>query len=121
VRRLALVGVGAVAVALVAVVVLEGRALVDRYAPREPGAAPDLASRLWTTARTVRAELVAGMTEREAELRTALIGDVDLDELRRKAPAARAAVRDAFVGRGDDDHRSARPGTDVDDGDEDLF
>lgn len=95
-RRLFWVGVG---VALTVVVVRQGRALLERYAPPEATAAVAGAGRLARAAEGARREFAAGFAERERALRDALVGDVDLDKLRAEAPARRAALRESFGGR----------------------
>ncbi|BDO42319.1 hypothetical protein [Cellulomonas sp. NTE-D12] len=95
-RRLFWVGVG---VALTVVVVRQGRALLERYAPPEATAAVAGAGRLARAAEGARREFAAGFAERERALREALVGDVDVDKLRAEAPARRAALRETFGGR----------------------
>ncbi len=95
-RRLFWIGVG---VALTVVVVRQGRAVLERYAPPEATAAFAGAGRVARAVDGARREFAAGMTEREQALREALVGDVDVDELREQAPARRSAVREAFGGR----------------------
>ena len=116
-KRLVWVAVG---VAATVVVVRAGRVLIDRYVPREAVAAVDGAARTVSAVRTARSELRAGMAERERELRAALLGDLDVDELRRQAPAARAGLRAAWRGRSDDDERWDAAHT-PDDSDEDGY
>ena len=111
----------AVGVAATVVVVRSGRVLIDRYVPREAVAAVDGAARTVSAVRTARSELRAGMAERERELRAALLGDLDVDELRRQAPAARAGLRAAWRGRAaDDESWNAAPAPDEAD-DEDGY
>lgn len=116
-KRLVWVAVG---VAATVVVVRAGRVLIDRYVPREAVAAVDGAARTVSAVRTARSELRAGMAERERELRAALLGDLDVDELRRQAPAARAGLRAAWRGRAADDE-SWNAAHAPDDSDEDGY
>ena len=94
-RRLVWVGVG---VALTVVVLRQGRALLERYAPPEAAAAVAGAGRIARAADGARREFTEGFAERERALREALVGDVDVDELRAQAPARRAALRQALRG-----------------------
>ena len=109
-RRLFWVGVGA---ALTVVAVRKGRHLVQQYAPAGSGDALTGALRVGQALRTARDDFRAGVAEREAELLEALVGDVDLDELRAEAPRHRAELREALgrpAGRGLAADLSARGG-----------
>lgn len=97
-RRLFWVGVG---VAVTVAVVRRGRGLVEHYAPAGTGDAVDGALRVGRALRTARDEFRAGVAEREAELLDALVGDVDLDELRATAPRRRAELRRTVGGHDD--------------------
>jgi hypothetical protein len=120
-RRLVWVAVGA-AVTLVAV--RRARGVVESYLPAGANDAIGVATRVAGAARTARSEFLAGLAEREEQLRHDLVGDVDVDELR----AERA--RRAAAGRDHDDlpgstsaHRRTRVATedpDDADGDGDL-
>lgn len=90
-RRLFWIGIG---VGLTVVVVRYGRKLVAQYVPADAAAAFDTAAKVSRTARGVLGEFAAGLHEREAELRTALLGDdADLDEIKAKGRAAWAELR----------------------------
>lgn len=98
-RRLFWVGVGA---AVTVVAVRRGRGLVEQYAPAGTGDAVDGALRVTRALRAARDDFRTGVAEREAELLEALVGDVDVDELRATAPRRRAELRETF-GRPDRD------------------
>jgi DNA-binding protein len=102
-KRLFWVGVG---VGLTVVVVRYGRKLVAQYVPADARRALDTAAKVTRTARGLRAEFAAGVAEREAELRHALLGDVDLDDVKVRGRAAVADLRD----RGARRNRTTRPG-----------
>lgn len=90
-RRLFWIGVG---VGLTVVAVRYGRRLYAQYVPADAAAAIDTAATVRRTARGVLGEFAAGVAEREAELRTALLGDdADLDEIKSKGRAAWAELR----------------------------
>lgn len=90
-RRLFWVGVG---VGATVVAIRYGRRLVARYVPRDAAQALDTASRVARAARGLRQEFVAGLAERERELRDALLGpDADLDAITEKGRAAWAEQR----------------------------
>ncbi len=91
-RRLFWIGVGAT---LSVVVVRYGRALVARYVPAEAGRALGVVATVGRTARGVLGDFRAGMAEREAELRAALLGeDADLGRIEARGRAAWAGLRD---------------------------
>ncbi len=90
-RRVFWIGVG---VGLTVVVVRYGRRLYAPYVPADAAAAIDTAARVRRTARGVLGEFAAGVAEREAELRTALLGEgADLEEIKTKGRAAWAELR----------------------------
>jgi hypothetical protein len=90
-KRLFWIGVG---VGLTVVVVRYGRKLVKEYVPADAAQALDTAAKVTRTARGVLGDFAAGLAEREAELRTALLGeDADLDEIKAKGRAAWAELR----------------------------
>ncbi len=90
-KRLFWVGVG---VGLTVVAVRYSRRLVAQYVPRDAAQALDTATKVARTARGLKADFVAGLAEREAELRDALLGpDADLDALKEKGRAAWAELR----------------------------
>lgn len=89
-KRLFWVGVG---VGLTVLVIKQGHRLVERYVPRDAAAAMTTAARLTRTARGVLDEFAAGLAERESELRLALVGDADLDEVKARGRAAWREMR----------------------------
>ncbi len=95
-RRLFWVGVG---VAVTVVVVRQGRRLVDAYAPAGTQDAVDGALRVTRALRAARDDFRAGVAEREAELLEALVGDVDVEQLRATAPRHRAELRRTLGGQ----------------------
>lgn len=117
-RRLVWVAVGA-AVTLVAV--RRARGVVESYLPAGASDAIGVATRVSGAARTARSEFLAGLAEREEQLRHDLVGDVDIDELRAER-ARRAAGRDHDDLSGSTPaHRRTRVATeDPDDADGDL-
>ncbi|MGW6130600.1 hypothetical protein ACWFNE_11295 [Cellulomonas sp. NPDC055163] len=116
-RRLFWVAVGAT---VTLVVVRRARDVVTGYLPAGTGGALGVVDQVTTAARTVRAEFLAGLAEREAQLTHDLVGDVDVDALREE----RARRRDAeATTQGAAPRRAAhrRPATeDPDDADGDL-
>ena len=82
-RRLVWIGVGVV---VTVVVIRKGRAILDAYVPAGATEAVSSAARFGAALRTVRSEFVAGMAERERQLRHDLVGDADLDKLRAERP-----------------------------------
>jgi len=89
-RRLVWVGVGVV---VTVVVIRKGRALLDAYVPAGATDAVSSAARFGSALRSVRSEFVAGMSERERQLRHDLVGDVDVDQLRAERPERVADLR----------------------------
>jgi hypothetical protein len=103
-KRLFWIGVG---VGLTVVVVRYGRKLYAQYVPADAAAAISTATKVGKTARGVYGEFAAGLAEREAELRTALLGeDADLDEIKTRGRAAWAELRGS---RGPAAQRSSVP------------
>jgi hypothetical protein len=90
-KRLFWIGVG---VGLTVVVVRYGRKLVAQYVPADAAAAVGTAAKVGRTARGVLGEFAAGLAEREAELRAALLGDgADVDDVTARGRAAWAELR----------------------------
>jgi len=90
-KRLFWMGVG---VGVTVAAVRYGRKLYAQYVPADAAAAFDTAAKVGRTARGVLGELAAGISEREEELRTALLGEgTDPDEVRAKGRAAWAELR----------------------------
>ena len=116
-RRLFWVAVGAT-VTLVAV--RRARDVVTAYLPAGTGEALGVVDQVTTAARTARSEFLAGLAEREEQLKHDLVGDVDVDALRQE----RARRREAGDAEPDAHGRRAahrRPATeDPDDADGDL-
>jgi hypothetical protein len=82
-RRLVWIGVGVV---VTVVVIRKGRAVLDAYVPAGASDAVGSVARFGSALRTVRGEFVAGMAERERQLRHDLVGDVDIDTIRAERP-----------------------------------
>lgn len=82
-RRLVWIGVGVV---VTVVVIRKGRAVIDAYVPAGATDAVGTAARYGSALRTVRHEFVAGMAEREQQLRRDLVGDADIDTIREQRP-----------------------------------
>jgi hypothetical protein len=95
-RRLFWVGVGVVATV---VVIRKGRALALAYLPEGTTDVVEGASALTRALGTARNEFVAGMAEREALLRSQLVGDVDVDEARENKGRHVEELRAAWSGR----------------------
>ena len=90
-KRLVWIAIGA---AVTVVVIRKGAELSERYLPAGARDAVGTVGRVTSAARTAKTEFLAGLAEREAELRTALLGDdADLDEIRSKGRAAWAELR----------------------------
>ncbi|MFS0698716.1 hypothetical protein AB6N24_01970 [Cellulomonas sp. 179-A 4D5 NHS] len=116
-RRLFWVAVGAT-VTLVAV--RRARDVVTAYLPAGTGEALGVVDQVTTAARTARAEFLAGLAEREAQLTHDLVGDVDVDALREERTRRREA-EDAHAGGHGRRAAHRRPATeDPDDADGDL-
>lgn len=116
-RRLFWVAVGAT-VTLVAV--RRARDVVTAYLPAGTGEALGVVDQVTTAARTARSEFLAGLAEREAQLKHDLVGDVDVDALREER-ARRREAEDAGVGAHGRRAAHRRPATeDPDDADGDL-
>ncbi|MFC8191344.1 hypothetical protein ACFUMH_06725 [Cellulomonas sp. NPDC057328] len=94
-KRLFWVGVG---VAVTVVAVRNGRRVVEAYAPAGTVDAVEGATRLTRALHAARDDFRTGVAAREAELLDALVGDVDVDELRASAPRRKDELRAAFGG-----------------------
>lgn len=119
-RRLFWVAVGAT-VTLVAV--RRARDVVTGYLPAGTGEALGVVNQVTTAARTARTEFLAGLAEREEQLKHDLVGDVDVDALRADRARRREADGAAPAAPGAPGRRAAhrRPATeDPDDADGDL-
>jgi hypothetical protein len=90
-RRLFWIGVGAVAAV---VVIRKAKGLIDEHTPPGVAQAAGVVSGLGGALRSARKEFSAGLAEREAELRSDLLGDVDLDEARTRTDEWRAERRE---------------------------
>ncbi|NMM17670.1 MAG: hypothetical protein HHJ14_11250 [Cellulomonas sp.] len=116
-KRLFWIAIGA---AVTVVVIRKGAALSERYLPAGARDAAGTLGRVTTAARTVKTEFLAGLAEREAELRHDLIGDVDVEALRSERARDRAdalrAGRATRAGRGWADGATEDPEDDGDDG-----
>ncbi|WP_258723198.1 hypothetical protein [Cellulomonas sp. NS3] len=118
-RRLFWVAVGAT-VTLVAV--RRARDVATGYLPAGTGEALGVVDQVTTAARTARAEFLAGLTEREEQLKHDLVGDVDVDvDALRDERARRRETENAAPGASPRRAAHRRPATeDPDDADGDL-
>jgi len=116
-RRLVWIAIGA---AVTVVVIRKGAELSERYLPAGARDAAGTVGRVAGAARTLKTEFLAGISEREAELRHDLIGDVDVEALRAERVRGRAdrtsAPRATRAGRGWADGPTEDPEDDGDDG-----
>jgi hypothetical protein len=116
-KRLFWIAIGA---AVTVVVIRKGAALTERYLPAGARDAAGTLGRVASAARTVKTEFLAGLAEREDELRHDLIGDVDVEALRSERARGRAgrahAPRATRAGRGWADGPTEDPEDDGDDG-----
>ena len=116
-KRLVWIAIGA---AVTVVVIRKGAELSERYLPAGARDAVGTVGRVTSAARTAKTEFLAGLAEREAELRHDLIGDVDVEALRSESARDRADrahdVRTARTGRGWADGPTEDPEDDGDDG-----
>ncbi|MGV8977541.1 MAG: hypothetical protein ACOH17_05805 [Cellulomonas sp.] len=113
-KRLVWVAIGAAATVLV---IRKGAALSEQYLPAGARDAAGTLGRVASAARTVKTEFLAGLAEREAELRHDLIGDVDVDALRSERARGRADRTHApRAGRGWADGPTEDPEDDGDGG-----
>ena len=78
-KRLVWVAAGAVTAVIV---IRKGAALSERYLPAGTRDVVGTVGRVAAAARTGRTEFMAGIADREEELRRDLIGDVDVEALR---------------------------------------
>ncbi|GEL93643.1 hypothetical protein [Cellulomonas composti] len=92
-RRLFWIGVG---VAVTVVVIRKGRQIAEEYLPAGTTDVVDGASRVTHAFTSARREFLAGMSERETELRAALVGDVDVEEVRANREQHVADLRDGL-------------------------
>lgn len=92
-RRLFWIGVG---VGATVIAVRYGRRLVAQYVPPQAAQALGTAAKVTGTVRGVFRDVAAGVAEREAELRTALLGeDADPAAIKARGRAAWAELRSA--------------------------
>ncbi|PVU81108.1 hypothetical protein DDP54_17280 [Cellulomonas sp. WB94] len=116
-KRLVWIAIGA---AVTVVVIRKGAELSERYLPAGARDAAGTVGRVASAARTVKTEFLAGIAEREVELRHDLIGDVDVEALRSERARDRAdrthAPRATRAGRGWADGPTEDPEDDGDDG-----
>lgn len=119
-KRLVWIAIGAAATVLV---IRKSAELSERYLPVGARGAVGTLGRVTSAARTAKSEFLAGLSEREAELRHDLIGDVDVEALRSERardradhPHAPRAARAARAGRGWADGPTEDPEDDGDDG-----
>ncbi|WP_136520047.1 hypothetical protein [Cellulomonas telluris] len=94
-KRLFWVGVG---VALTAVAVRNGRRVVETWAPAGTVETVEGVTRVSRALQAARDDFRTGVAAREAELLEALVGDVDVDELRASAPRHKDELRTALGG-----------------------
>lgn len=95
-RRLLWVGVGVV---VTVVTIRKGRELAAAYLPEGTTEVVQGATALTRALGTARHEFVAGMAEREAQLRHGLVGDVDVDAARADKDRHVEELRAAWGGR----------------------
>ena len=116
-KRLVWIAVGA---ATAVVVIRKGVALSERYLPAGTRDLVGTMGRVVAAARTARTEFMAGIADREEELRRDLIGDVDIEALRSGHKQSRAAhardPRSRRASRGWADRPTEDPEDDGDDG-----
>ncbi|WP_034608741.1 hypothetical protein [Cellulomonas sp. URHD0024] len=117
-RRLVWIGVGVV---VTVVVIRKGRAVLDAYVPAGATDAVSSAARFGSALRTVRSEFVAGMSERERQLRHDLVGDVDVDAIRAERPDRVADLRGSWSSRRPAAGDTAAPGPTEDPDDDDGY
>ncbi|HEY8717561.1 hypothetical protein [Pengzhenrongella sp.] len=86
-KRLFWIGIGAVATVIV---IRKSSALIEAHTPPGVARAAGIVGGLGGALRHARSEFSAGLAEREAELRHDLLGDVDLDEARKRTDEWRA-------------------------------
>lgn len=114
-RRLTWLAVGVV---VTVVVLRKGRTIVETYLPAGTTDAVDGVQRVSHAVATLKSEFLAGMAEREQQLRHDLVGDADIDALRAERPERVDKLRSAWSARssrhGDD---WAGPTEDPDDDD----
>lgn len=113
-RRLVWIGVGVV---VTVVVIRKGRAVLDAYVPAGATDAVSSAARFGSALRTVRSEFLAGMNERERQLRHDLVGDVDVEAIRAERPERVAELKRAWSSRKPGDPARHGPTDDPDDDD----
>ncbi len=95
-RRLTWLALGVVATV---VVLRKGRTVVETYLPAGTTDAIDGAQRVSHALATLRSEFLAGMAEREQQLRHDLVGDVDVEALRAERPERVESLRRSWAGR----------------------
>jgi hypothetical protein len=90
-KRLVWISIGA---ATTVMVIRKGAALSERYLPAGTRDALGTVGRVASAVRTLKSQFLAGMSEREEELRHDLIGDVDIDALRSERKRADRPTHD---------------------------
>ena len=82
-RRLTWLAVGVV---VTVIVIRKGRTIVETYLPAGTGETLDGVQRVSHAVATLKSEFLAGMAEREQQLRHDLVGDVDVEALKAERP-----------------------------------
>ena len=112
-RRLTWVVVGAV---VTVIAIRKGRSVVETYLPAGTTDALDGVQRVSHAVTTLKSEFLAGMAEREQQLRHDLVGDVDVEALRAERPERVDQLRKAWSSRRGDDWAGPTEDPDDDDG-----
>lgn len=112
-RRLTWLAVGVV---VTVVVLRKGRTVVETYLPAGTTDAIDGVQRVSHAVATLKSEFLAGMAEREQQLRHDLVGDVDVEALRAERPERVDQLRKAWSARRGDDWAGPTEDPDDDDG-----
>ncbi|WP_315096832.1 hypothetical protein [uncultured Cellulomonas sp.] len=113
-RRLTWLAVGVV---VTVVVLRKGRTVVETYLPAGTTDAIDGVQRVSHAVATLKSEFLAGMAEREQQLRQDLVGDVDVEALRAQRPERVENLRRSWSSRrGERDWAGPTDDPDDDDG-----
>lgn len=112
-RRLTWLALGVV---VTVVVIRKGRTVVDTYLPAGTTDAIDGAQRVSHALVTLKSEFLAGMAEREQQLRHDLVGDVDVEALRAERPERVASLKRSWAARHGEDWAGPTEDPDDDDG-----
>ncbi|MEZ0449634.1 hypothetical protein [Cellulomonas sp. ICMP 17802] len=113
-RRLTWLAVGVV---VTVIVIRKGRTIVDTYLPAGTTDAVDGVQRVSHAVATLKREFLAGMSEREQQLRHDLVGDADIETLKAERPERVANLRRSWSSARHRDADWAGPTEDPDDDD----